>query len=104
MLRGSMAASLGPLLPWPSHPSPLVVKLGKSFHPQGLGQFREGWENLLNRVAEARNRLYRAVLSPPAALSLSGPTEQRQQPHRTNHFITLWVDWGLGKAGERAGV
>lgn len=68
MLHDSFAASLGPLLPQPSHPSPLVVKLGNSFHPQGLGQFREGWENLLNRVAEARsrNRLYRAVLSPPS--------------------------------------
>lgn len=36
MLPGSTAASLRPLLPRPSHPSPLVVKLGNSFHPQGL--------------------------------------------------------------------
>lgn len=44
-----------PLLPWPSLPSPLGVRLGASLCLQGLGlaQFREGWENLLNRVTKA---------------------------------------------------
>ena len=43
------------LLPGLFLPSPLVVRLGKSLHPQGLGlgQFREGWENLLNRMTKA---------------------------------------------------
>lgn len=104
MLRDSFAASLGPLLPRPSHPSPLVVKLGNSFHPQGLGQFREGWENLLNRVAEALTGCTGRSYLPPAGLSLSCPTEQRQRPHGTNRFITLWVDWVLWKAGGRVGV
>ena len=35
----------------------------------------------------------RTVPSPPSSLSLSWPTEQRQETHRINHFIPLSGLW-----------
>lgn len=48
-------ASLGPYSQGSFSLPPQVVRLGKSHHPQGLGlgQFRKGWENLLNRMTKA---------------------------------------------------
>lgn len=101
ILHSSIAASLGPLLPWSSHPSPLVVKLGPSPHPQVLVQFREGWKPA-QQGGQSLNRSDGAVTSPPSSpVPLLAP--QRQKPHRTNHFITLWVHWGLWEGGARRG-
>ena len=44
---------------------------------------------------QSLNRLDRTVPSPPSSLSLSWPTEQRQETHRINHFIPLSGLWPM---------
>lgn len=103
ILHSSIAASLGPLLPWPSHPSPLVVKLGPSPHPQVLVQFREGWKPA-QQGGQSLNRSDGAVTSPPSSpVPLLAPQRGRSPTEQTT-LLHCGCIGACGKEGRGGGV
>lgn len=98
LLHSSSAASQGPLLPWHSHPSPLVVKLGTSLHPRGWGSF-ERVGKPAKQDGQSLNRLDWAVTSPPSS---SVPVlAHRAEAEASQNKPFYYTVGGLGPVGNR---
>lgn len=81
-----------------------MVKSGNSFHPQGLGQFREGWENLLNRVAKPEPVVQGGPISPQQPCPSPGPQSRGSSLTEPTILLHCGCTGACGRQGNGRGM